>query len=80
VAEIYIKFIEFINLPKKMIELILLTSIATTPLPVSNSVTAPVLPSVTSPPPKPTFTPAPVPSPVESWAEKMWRRYKGGIK
>jgi hypothetical protein len=79
-AEIYIKFIEIIDLCKKMIELILLTSIATTPLPLSNQVTAPVLPSVTAPSPKPTFTPAPVPSPVESWAEKMWRRYKGGTK
>jgi hypothetical protein len=80
VSEIYIKFIEFIDLCKKMIELILLTSIATTPLPVSNPVTTPALPPVTTPSPKPTFTPAPAPSPVESWAEKMWRRYKGGTK
>jgi len=90
VAEIYIKFIELIDLCKKMIELILLTSIATTPLPLLNSVITPVSPLVTAPSPKPTSTPAPVvtptPSPVppqagqqeptkESWAEKMWKRY-----
>jgi hypothetical protein len=87
-AEIYIKFIELIDLCKKMIELILLTSIATTPLPLPNSVITPVSSPVTAPSPKPTFTPTPVVTPTpappqaqqqeppkESWAEKMWKRY-----
>jgi len=45
-----------------MIELILLTLIATTPLSLPSLVTTPVLPSVTASSPKPTFTPVPAPS------------------
>jgi len=74
VPEFYIKFIEFIDSCKKMIELILLTSIATTPLPLSNPVTTPAPAPLTAPLPKTTFTPAPAPG--ESWSDKIWRRYK----
>ena len=73
-AEFYIKFIELIDSCKKMIELILLTSIATTPLPLSNPVTTPASPPVTAALPKATFTPAPAPG--ESWSDKIWQRYK----
>jgi hypothetical protein len=72
VAEFYIKFIELIDSCKKMIELILLTSIATTHLPLSNPVTTPASPPVTAALPKATFTPAP----GESWSDKIWQRYK----
>jgi len=91
VTEFYIKFIELIDLCKKMIELILLTSIATTPLPSPSSVTTPVLPPVHRTPPSGSGSqPATVPQtpplqpqqqqPTESWADKMLRGIQERIR
>jgi|JFJP01.1.fsa_nt_gi hypothetical protein len=59
-----------------MIELFLLTSIATatTPPPLVTKPPAPIY----TPPPKPTYNPPPPPK--ETWSDKMWQRYKGNGK
>jgi hypothetical protein len=66
-----------------MIELFLLTQIATTiPTPSPPDLNPPKptytplpKPIYTPPPPKPIYTPPPIPG--ESWSDKMWKRYKG---
>jgi hypothetical protein len=65
-----------------MIELFLVTKIATTapilPPPDLNpskpTYTPSPKPIYTPPPPKPIYTPPPIPT--ESWSDKMWKRYK----